>query len=395
MRRGVPINLAANVWLPLGCAQGGNNGAVTGQVTRSGAAAPLSSVVAFSRAPEGGGQILGFVASNDVSGGSFEIPQLEPNQSYALEFNLADGTHYWYEHNYGAGVPVASCLTTARTFVLQANGLAVALDGPTSGPSGLVHGGGHLLFFRGGNGGMWQKAGSAVAASHGGQILGEPDVATRSGGRIDVVARGADNAVWYRGFTGSGWTPWRYLGGAVAGPPSIVSWGGDRLDVFATGTDGQLWHRYSPNGQSWSGWEPLGGRFTSGPDAASWGGNRLDIVARGGDGAVWHLAWGGRWTGWHSLGGGVLGGQAAVAPAGNRLDIVARGTNNGVFVRSWNGAGWTPWGSLSGGGTIGDPDATRVGGRTTVYVRGGNGLVYAASRASAGAPYGGWAALAP
>ena len=65
----------------------------------------------------------------------------------------------------------------------------------------------------------------------------------------------------------------------------MVSWASGRLDVFARGGDNALWHLPFDNG--WGGWESLGGYLTSGPAATSWAPQRIDVFARGGHNQVY------------------------------------------------------------------------------------------------------------
>ncbi|MEY2421117.1 MAG: hypothetical protein QOI95_1184 [Acidimicrobiaceae bacterium] len=394
MRRLVPVTLGVDLLLPLGCTPGGNNGAIAGRLTRNGAPVTVSAVFAFSRANEGQGQILGFVAiaQSGSADGSFIVPQLEPNQSYALSFQLTDGTTYWFENDYGAGLPVSPCATTNQNFALQPDGRAVIVEPATSGPGGVDAGGVSSVFYRAGDGSLHERSGSSITAL-GGQIVGAPDAATWGSGRIDVVARGTDNHVWTRSFDGSNWGGWADLGGQIIDAPTIVSWGPGRLDAFATGLDHKLWHRWSNDGFTWGGWEPLGGYLTAGPDASSWGSGRLDIVGRGSDGQTWHLYFGGQWAGWEPLGGQIVGGPASASPAPNRYEIVARGTDDNVYLRTWNGAQWLPWTPLQGGRTKSDPDAFGTFDRTTVFVVGTDGLLYRDVRPSTGSGFGGWSPL--
>ena len=396
MRRMVPVNLSNDIRLPLGCGSGGNTGSLTGHVRRGGAPVTVNSAVAFSLAAEGTGQILGFVASNDAgtADGRFSIPSLASNQNYALELHLSDGSDIWYENNYGGGAPVSPCAPTQRTFDVMSDGTAVAINAVDSGPGVVDTGNGGTIFFRGADGQLWMRwvGSTAEAVPLGGQIIGEPDATTWGGGRIDVVARGTDNAVWHRWYDGGNWGPWESLGGGSFFSPSTVSWGGGRLDVFVTGTDQQLWQKaWSPGG--WTSWIPMGGGLSSAPDAAAWAPNRLDLVARGLDGALWHRAWYGEWGGWESLGGQILGGGAAVSSTAGRLDIIVRGTDDTVFRKTWN-AGWTGWSPFGGGKTDSDPDAMANNGKTTVVVRGGNTQLYYAVRSSPDSGFTGWTTTA-
>src|SRR6202035_3085363 len=81
-------------------------------------------------------------------------------------------------------------------------------------------------------------------------------------------------------------TNWESLGGQISEAPTAVSWGENRLDLFARGTDNAVWHKWW-DGSNWGGWESLGGQITGPVTAVSWGENRLDLFARGTDNAVW------------------------------------------------------------------------------------------------------------
>src|SRR5215510_7733346 len=57
--------------------------------------------------------------------------------------------------------------------------------------------------------------------------------------------------------SGVGWHGWESLGGLITSGPAISSWASGRLDCFARGADNALWHKWYSGG--WSGWESLGG----------------------------------------------------------------------------------------------------------------------------------------
>jgi hypothetical protein len=80
----------------------------------------------------------------------------------------------------------------------------------------------------------------------------------------------------------------------ITSGPSVCSWGSDRLDVFARGTDNALWHLTYDGG--WGTWEQLGAnQISSDPAAISWGSNRIDVFVRGTDNALYHKWWDGSW----------------------------------------------------------------------------------------------------
>src|SRR5439155_11120380 len=91
-----------------------------------------------------------------------------------------------------------------------------------------------------------------------------PGAVSAAANRIDVFARGLDNALWHRAWDGTAWQPWQSLGGVLSSGPAVTASGASRLDVFARGGDGALWHR-AWDGAGWLAWENLGGRLTSDP----------------------------------------------------------------------------------------------------------------------------------
>ena len=184
--------------------------------------------------------------------------------------------------------------------------------------------------------------------SLGGVVTSGATASSWGAGRVDVFARGSDNALWQRTWNGSAWGVWTSLGGHVTAEPGAVSWGANRIDVFARGGDGGLWHR-AWDGAKWWPWENLGGQLSSGATVASWGANRLDVFVAGVDHAVWHRAWDGKiWWPWDKLGGFVIGRPAAVSSGSGRIDIFARGSDNQMWHINWGATGWSKWQALGG-----------------------------------------------
>jgi hypothetical protein len=50
-----------------------------------------------------------------------------------------------------------------------------------------------------------------------------------------------DNTLWHRVWTGSTWSHWETLGGYLTEAPAAVSWDANRIDVFARGTDNAIY----------------------------------------------------------------------------------------------------------------------------------------------------------
>ena len=165
-------------------------------------------------------------------------------------------------------------------------------------------------------------------------------------GRVDVVVRGEDFAIWHMAWDGAQWTPWTSLGGWFTSGPSIVSRGPNRLDVFGRGGDGAVWMN-SWTGTYWTGWHSLGGVITSDPVAVVYGTERIAVFARGTDNALWvtvdnGLGW---FSGWGWLDGVITSAPAAIARP-NHIEVFARGDNGELFQKTWNG----PWGWKGYGG---------------------------------------------
>jgi hypothetical protein len=206
--------------------------------------------------------------------------------------------------------------------------------------------------------------------SLGGVLSSGPDVCSWASGRLDVFARGMDNALWHKWFDG-GWSGWESLGGELTSDPAAVSWDHGRIDVFARGTDGSLVHKWYDGG--WSGWESLGGELVGGPDVSSWAAGRLDVFARGADNALWWKSYEGRWFDWKRLDGTLGSDPAAVSWGPGRIDVFARGEDsNPVVFHKWYEGNWSDWEVLESN-LLSGPDAASWGpGRLDVFVHGYN-----------------------
>jgi hypothetical protein len=79
----------------------------------------------------------------------------------------------------------------------------------------------------------------------GGNVVGDPEKT------VDVVARDSANSVSHWKWNGTTWLS-DNLGGNITSDPDMSSWGSQRMDVFARGIDNALWHRYWNNGF----WDP-------------------------------------------------------------------------------------------------------------------------------------------
>lgn len=209
----------------------------------------------------------------------------------------------------------------------------------------------HTIYFDGTNWSGWSNLGGPTLTSAPGAVAWGPN-------RIDVVGRASDGTVAHWWYDGSKWNI-DNLGGPILGSPDISSWSAGRLDVFASGTDGTLQHKWF-TGTSWSPWESLGGKLTSGPGAVSWGPNRIDVVARATDGSVAHWWFdGAKWAS-DNLGGVIVGKPSISSWAPGRLDVFVRGTNDALHHR-WYAGSWSPGWENKGGVLSSGPGAVSWG----------------------------------
>jgi len=275
--------------------------------------------------------------------------------------------------------------------------MSVAAVAPAAltGPGAGSWGNGRLdLFYRNGRNGQlarqWYVPGPlaswTAAESLGGALTSQPAVASWAAGRYDVFARGTDNAVWHKWFSGGKWSGWQSLGQVASSSPAAAAWGAGRLDVFVRGTNNQLYTRHYTTTTGWSAWGSLGGVLTSGPAVASWGPGRLDVFVRGTDNAVWHKWFsGGKWSGWQSLGGVIVGEPGAASTGTGKLDLFARGTSNALFNKNYNvtRAGWSGWTSMGGASASSPSAAVPAAAVMAVFVRNANGGYYYRQRSTA------------
>ncbi|MFF4029089.1 S8 family serine peptidase [Streptomyces sviceus] len=258
------------------------------------------------------------------------------------------------------------------------------------------------IFARGGDQAVWHKWQTALNNGWSGweSLGGWVDMVTHgrnADGRLEIFARGADQAVWHMWQTApnNGWSGWESLGGWI--DDLYVSQNNDgRLEIFARGADQAVWHMWqTAPSNGWSGWESLGGWI----DMISVDHNadgRLEIFARGSDQAVWHkwqMAPGGGWSGWESL-GGWIDRLTTARNADGRLEIFARGADGAVW-HMWQTApsnGWSGWESL--GGWIDMIKVVRnADGRLEIFARGADQAVWHMWQTAPSNGWSGWESL--
>lgn len=172
-----------------------------------------------------------------------------------------------------------------------------------------------------------------------------PAAVTLGNGQLEVVARGADRALYHWRFVRGRWrTPVR-IGGDVLSAPILASTGAGRLLLLALGNDRRL-YRWEFVGGQWSGFTQVPGDFAISPlffgplAAAGRGDGGLDVVVvEDGTGRMFHT-----WLGSPSLPAAgrsspftALGGAAADVPAlaawgVDRLQLIASFRDGRVYA---------------------------------------------------------------
>ena len=215
--------------------------------------------------------------------------------------------------------------------------------------------------------------------SLGGVITSAPEI-TQLNENLHFFARGSDGALWMNVYGPSQVGQWSSLGGKIVGGPGVASTytvdettgdlGAGRIDVVARGTDNAIWHRFLDSSVgTWSPWQSLGGFVTSEPALHAWGDPFIDsveyefglkVLARGRDGALWHRAFYATtgWEPWTSLGGQMVGGPGAGGHPYWYGTVSVRGVDNAMWFRVYDFEfdEFGPW-TAAGGAFTDDPGA--------------------------------------
>lgn len=246
---------------------------------------------------------------------------------------------------------------------------------------------GHLnVFVRGLDGNLWQKwttdggatwsAFQNVSGVVGGPIASSPGAVAWNGSRFDVVARMPDGTPGHWWWDGSSWH-FENLGGQILGDPEIASTGPGHLNVFVRGLDGNLWQKWTIDGVNWSGWQMVGGPIASSPGATSALPNSLTVVARQPDSTVGVWSWVNNAWNYQGLSGQILGDPDISSTGSGAVNIFAEGLDERLWQKWTTGVGWSPWEPLSGAMTLGSgPSAVSWGpNRIDVVVRMPDGTI--------------------
>jgi Repeat of unknown function (DUF346) len=94
------------------------------------------------------------------------------------------------------------------------------------------------------HGGAWQYLG--------GEMAGDVAAVSWAPDRLDIFCRGLTGHLYHKWWDGGRWGPgplrtdWMSLGGIIAGNPACAAWAPGRLDVVARGLDAAIYHLWRP-----------------------------------------------------------------------------------------------------------------------------------------------------
>ena len=221
-------------------------------------------------------------------------------------------------------------------------------------------------------------------------------LAPNADGRLDLVVRGNDGAVWHIWQTAvnNGWSDWVSHGSpggvVIDGSPILARNANGTLQIFVSSINGILWSivQTAASSNAWSNWESLGKpsntTLTDSAVVASNADGRLEVFAQGADQALWHT-WqttpNGSWSSWASQGkpssGGIQGNLCLAPSLDGRLELFAVG-NDGALWHIWQtkvNNGWANWfshgqppGQTFAGSTIPPVLASQADGRLQLFV---------------------------
>jgi hypothetical protein len=197
----------------------------------------------------------------------------------------------------------------------------------------------------------WSSLGRPSKADSG--LVGLPAMGLDPSGRLHVIVRAADGALWEmrQNRAGGRWSSWPRspLAGGVAGDPVVARDSAGGLQVFAPRADGTiLVVRQAPGAASWSSKHSLA-RPAADAGAVSHisvlrnGAGRLEAFAATADGSIFSAlqTQGSGWTRWNQIGWG-SNAMAVVLRSDRRVQVLAlKGGDLLTTIRE--GKTWSPW----------------------------------------------------
>jgi hypothetical protein len=241
--------------------------------------------------------------------------------------------------------------------------------------------------------GEWEAVGSL-----GGIHTSPPAVIANADGRIEVFARGSDNALYHKWqvSVGSSFSDWESLGGWHTSPPAVGRNADGKIEVFAVGT-GHALYRRTQQATGWGGWQNLGGSLSDdAPAVIKNSAGQLEIFAIGTDGRLYRAVQSaaGSFGSFVALGGSHTGPVIASRNIDGRLEVFTR--SGGQIFHTWQSSPGGSFGAGAGmGGSSSFPPAVgcNADGRLEIFIHGSDHMLYHKWQLTAGSAWSDWFCL--
>jgi hypothetical protein len=206
-------------------------------------------------------------------------------------------------------------------------------------------------------------------------------------GRLYFVVRGMDGySIWF-GFvnlTDHSFSGWELLSGATPSAPTLTSYG-SKLILVVRGFTNMIYYRsYDTVSDVWNDWIAVPDGATCDSPAAAVLGTDLHLVVRGfsttdvsGNSTLWHGTVNlgdDSFSGWTRLSGATPSAPTlAASETLGSLYLSVRGMSDVIWINTWNGSAWEGWNALPNGATCDSPAIAVVNGELHFVVRSING----------------------
>ena len=167
-----------------------------------------------------------------------------------------------------------------------------------------------------------------------------------------MIARGSSSNLLASSWSPStGWSSWTNLGQCMVGDPSVASKSTGSMDVLfegCNGTGNNLWWLSWTSSGGWAGSSAEIGttRITSAPSVTSRASGLLGVFAASGS-TLYQNWYSGGWASGGTLGGCITGAPAAVSKGSGSMDIFAQDctptSGNNLDQLTYSGGAWQSW----------------------------------------------------
>jgi hypothetical protein len=230
----------------------------------------------------------------------------------------------------------------------------------------------------------------------------QQEVVQNADGRLEIFARGPDDALWhkYQTSTKGLWSQWQSLGGSITARPAAILGADGRINVFVRGSDYRLYlvQQTAPGG-AYSGFAGMGPERIMSAPAVGLSANTMNVFVRGTDDMVYRKRVNmiGESAAWQLLYGIVTSGLSVVTTPDGLLQLFARGGNNDLQFASQTSFGssvFTDFVSLGGFLQSSPSVAVNTDGRMEVFALGPDfDTVYSIAQLGPGGSWSDWTSL--